>query len=122
MANIIVFDDEKNIRQSIKDILIDEKHKVFESDSGLRGLVTIKNEKIDLAIVDIWMPLLNGLDVLQKIKQINSNIQVIIISGHANREIALKAMKQGAFDFLEKPLALEKLVSTVNRALAAIKK
>ncbi len=118
MAKIIVFDDEKNIRQTIKDILEDEKHIVFESDSGLRGLTLMKSEKIDVALVDIWMPLLNGLDVLQKIRVISPNTIVIIISGHANIDVAIKAMEQGAFDFLEKPLSLEKLVSTINRALA----
>lgn len=117
MAKIIIFDDEKNIRETIKDILTDEGHTVYESDSGLKGLITVRKEEIDIAIVDIWMPLLNGLDVMQKIRQIKPGVEVIIISGHANVDVAVKAMKNGAFDFLEKPLSMEKILSTVNRAL-----
>lgn len=117
MARIIVFDDEKNIRETIRDILTDEGHTVYESDSGLKGLVTCRKESIDLAIVDIWMPVLNGLDVLARLKQVKPDIKVIIISGHANVDLAVKSMKTGAFDFLEKPLSMDKLLSTVNKAL-----
>jgi len=117
MANILVCDDEENIVETIKDILSDEGHRVFVSNSGNGGLKICKENKIDLAIVDIWMPVMNGIDLLKKIKNIDSSIEVIMISGHANVEMAVKSMKLGAFDFIEKPPSLRKLLSIVKRAL-----
>ncbi len=122
MANILVCDDEPNIVKVIGDILKDEGHTVFESMSGSEGLNICKEKAIDVAILDIWMPVLSGIDVLLKIKELKPEIEIIMISGHGNIDMAVKCMKSGAFDFIEKPLSLKKIISTVNRALEKRKK
>lgn len=122
MANILICDDELNIVETIGDILKDEGHKVFKSDSGLKGLSICEKNKIDIALVDIWMPVLNGVDLLAKIKKIKPEIEVIMISGHANMDMVLKSIKLGAFDFIEKPPSLQKIITVINRALKRQKK
>jgi len=122
MANILVCDDEPNIVQTISDILKDEGHRVYGSLSGQEGLNICRGTKIDIAILDIWMPVLSGIDLLLKIKKINPEIEVIMISGHGNIDVAVKCIKQGAFDFLEKPLSLKKILNLVKRALEKKKK
>ena len=117
MANILICDDEPNIIETISDILKDEGHIVFKSKSGQEGLNICKQKKIDLAILDIWMPILTGMEVLLRLKKIKPEIKVIMISGHGNIDAAVKSLKSGAFDYLEKPPSLKKLMSVVNRAL-----
>lgn len=117
MANILICDDEPNIVETIADILEDEGHVVFKSGSGANGLNICKEEGIDVAILDIWMPVLSGIDILLKIKKIKPEIEVVMISGHGNIDVAVKCMKQGAFDFIEKPPSLQRIINVVNRAL-----
>lgn len=117
MSKILIIDDEPGIRTVLSDILEDEKYKVITAADGIEGLAILKNESIDLVILDIWLPNMGGIDVLQEIKNDFSETEVVMISGHANIDIAVKAVKLGAFDFIEKPLSLDKLLNIVRNAL-----
>ncbi|MBN1274633.1 MAG: sigma-54-dependent Fis family transcriptional regulator [Candidatus Aminicenantes bacterium] len=116
-ANILVIDDEAGIRSSLKGILEDEDYHVTTTESGNSGLEMLRAQNFDLVLLDIWLPDMNGIDVLKKIKQMEENHPVIMISGHGTVETAVKSTKLGAFDFLEKPLTLEKVVVTVKNAI-----
>ena len=105
---ILVIDDEAGIRSSLKGILEDEGYSVRTTDTGERGLVLLKGENFDLILLDIWLPEMNGIEVLEKVKNSEESTQVVMISGHGSIGTAVKATKLGAFDFLEKPLSLEK--------------
>ncbi|MFH0926238.1 MAG: sigma-54 dependent transcriptional regulator [bacterium] len=118
IAHILVVDDESKIRESISSILKDEGFKVSYAADGKEAIERIKQDYIDLVILDIWMPGTDdGITVLQKIKTEHPHIAVIMISGHGNIETAVKITKMGAYDFIEKPLSLEKIILTVNNAL-----
>jgi two-component system nitrogen regulation response regulator NtrX len=114
---ILIIDDEASIRSSLKGILEDEGFQVKTGESGEEGLELLKNQNVDLVLLDIWLPRMSGIDVLKKIKATEDNPQVVMISGHGTIETAVVATKLGAHDFLEKPLSLEKVVLTVNNAL-----
>ena len=114
---ILVIDDEVGIRSSLKGILEDENYVVKTAETGEEGLILLRGENFDLILLDIWLPEMNGIDVLDKIKSSEENTQVIMITGHGSIETAVKATKLGAYDFLEKPLTLEKVVVTVKNAL-----
>jgi two-component system nitrogen regulation response regulator NtrX len=115
--SIVVVDDEKSIRESLYGILTDEGFNVFNAKDGNEALKIIKEENPDIVLLDIWMPGMSGIDVLKEIKENYSNIQVIMMSGHGTIETAVKATKIGAYDFIEKPLSLDKLILTINNAL-----
>ncbi len=117
MANILICDDEPNIRSTIRDILIDEGHKTFESESGLTGLTVIRENNIDIAIIDIWMPGLTGLDMIKSINKMDLGIIVILISGHGKHDDMLKDIEPAPFDFIEKPISLDNLLNVVENAL-----
>jgi len=117
MAHILVIDDEKSIRNTLKDILEYEKHNVDLAEDGIEGLGLIGKGTYDLVLCDIKMPKMDGLEVLAKIFSQISETQVIMISGHGNIETAVEAIKKGAFDFIEKPLDLNRLLITVKNAL-----
>jgi two-component system nitrogen regulation response regulator NtrX len=114
---ILVIDDEAGIRSSLRGILEDEGFAVTTTDTGEAGLEILKNENFDLVLLDIWLPQMSGLDVLAKINASEENSQVVMISGHGSIATAVQATKLGAFDFLEKPLSLEKVVLTAKNAL-----
>lgn len=114
---ILVVDDEAGIRSSLRGILEDEGFAVTTTETGETGLDILKNENFDLVLLDIWLPQMSGLDVLARIKTGEEDPQVVMISGHGSIATAVKATKLGAFDFLEKPLSLEKVVLTVKNAL-----
>ncbi len=114
---ILVIDDEAGIRSSLRGILEDEGFSVTTTDTGEAGLEILKNENFDLVLLDIWLPQMSGLDVLAKINNSEENSQVVMISGHGSIATAVQATKLGAFDFLEKPLSLEKVVLTIKNAL-----
>jgi len=118
---ILVIDDEAGIRSSLKGILEDEGYKVKTVSSGENALALLKSEPFDLILLDIWLPEMNGIEVLEKIKAGNENIHVVMITGHGSVESAVKATKLGAYDFLEKPLSLEKVVLTAKNALKQLK-
>jgi DNA-binding NtrC family response regulator len=117
MAKILVIDDERAIRNSLKDILSYENHIVEDAADGLAGLELIKQNKYDLVLSDIKMPGLDGLELLQKLEDIEPHPTVVMISGHGNIETAVESIKKGAFDFIPKPLDLNRLLVTVRNAL-----
>lgn len=114
---ILVIDDEAGIQSSLRGILEDEGYIVKTTDSGEKGLNLLRGENFDILLLDIWLPEMSGIVVLEKLKSAKNNIQVIMITGHGTIETAVKATKLGAFDFLEKPLSLEKVIVTVKNAL-----
>lgn len=117
MANILVIDDEKSIRNTLKEILEYEKFKVELAEHGAEGLEMYKNGKFDIVLCDIKMPEMDGLEVLEKLFEEEGDAQVIMISGHGNIDNAVEAIKKGAYDFIEKPLDLNRLLITIRNAL-----
>jgi len=115
--SILVVDDEESILQSVEGILSDEGFDVMRAMSGAEALERIEESVPDLVLLDIWMPGLDGIETLVKIKEHCPTLQVIMMSGHGNIETAVKATRLGAYDFIEKPLSLEKLLLAVNNAL-----
>ena len=114
---IMVVDDEDSIRQSLSDVLKDEGFKVISARDGQEALKLLDSTQPDLVLLDIWMPGMDGTEVLKRIKTARPGLQVIMISGHGNIEAAVKAIKLGAYDYIEKPLSLEGILLTVKRAL-----
>lgn len=114
---ILVIDDESSIRSSLQGILEDESYDVRTVETGEEGLAELRSRPFGLVLLDIWLPEMNGLDVLRQIRLLEEPPKVVIISGHGTVETAVKATKLGAFDFLEKPLSLDKVVVTVKNAL-----
>ena len=114
---ILAVDDEVTILQSLSGILSDEGFEVLTASNGYEALKIIEEESPDLVLLDIWMPGIDGIETLQEIKRTNPFLQVVIISGHGTIETAVKATKLGAYDFIEKPLSIEKIVVTINNAL-----
>jgi len=116
-AHILIIDDEEGIRFSLRGILEDENYSVEEAESGELGLKAVKELSPDLVFLDIWLPGMDGMEVLTQIKQHDKSLPVIMISGHGNIETAVNAIKYGAHDFIEKPLSLEKVVIAADKAL-----
>ncbi len=114
---ILVVDDEKDIRISLTGILEDEGYQVVAAASGVEALEKLREDLPDLVLLDIWMPGMDGLATLEKIKGLLPQITVIMISGHGTIETAVRATKLGAFDFIEKPLSLDKVLIAVTNAL-----
>ena len=119
MHNILIVDDAAGIRQSLKGVLEDEGYKVAAVDSGESCLETLRRRSFDVILLDIWLPGMDGLETLEKIREAEDAPEIIIISGHGTIETAVKATKLGAFDFLEKPLSLEKTLILVKNAADA---
>jgi two-component system, NtrC family, nitrogen regulation response regulator NtrX len=117
MANILVIDDERSIRNTLKEILEYEKFSVDLAENGLEGLEQYKKNHYDIVLCDIKMPEMDGLEVLEKIFREEGDAQVIMISGHGNIDNAVEAIKKGAYDFIEKPLDLNRLLITIRNAL-----
>jgi len=114
---ILVVDDEEGIRSSLQGILEDESYQVILAVDGLDALAHLQKELPDLVLLDIWMPGIDGLETLAKIKELYPELAVVMISGHGTIETAVKSTKLGAFDFIEKPLSLEKVLVTVHNAI-----
>jgi UDP-3-O-[3-hydroxymyristoyl] N-acetylglucosamine deacetylase len=117
MATVLVVDDEAQIRASLRGILAEEGLRVLEAEDGRQALDLIWRENPELVILDIWMPEMDGLQLLQQLQAIAPPPEVVMISGHGNIETAVKATKLGAFDFIEKPFSLDGLLRVVKRAL-----
>lgn len=115
--SILIVDDEDGIRYSLRGILEDEGFEVSEAESGELALNHLADERPDLVFLDIWLPGIDGLEVLERIKKEWDWLPVVMISGHGNIETAVSAIKKGAFDFIEKPLSLEKVVITAEKAV-----
>ncbi len=116
MTTVLIIDDERPIRSSLRDILEYEDYKVLDVDNGEDGLKILKKEKIDLVLCDIKMSKMDGMEVLTAAKEF-SDVPFIMVSGHGTIETAVEAARKGAFDFLEKPLDLNRLLITVRNAL-----
>jgi two-component system nitrogen regulation response regulator NtrX len=117
MSNVLVIDDEAGIRDVLREILEDEGYSVLVAEDGIEGLEIIRSERIDLVILDVWLPNMGGIDVLKQLKDEKPDIEVVVISGHGNIDMAVKAVKLGAFDFLEKPLSLDRVTMITKNAL-----
>lgn len=115
--SILIVDDEESIRKSLSGILKDEGFNVSLASNGIEAIQKVEKERPDLALLDIWMPGLDGIEALKRIKAMSPKLVVIMISGHGTIETSVKATKLGAYDFIEKPLSLEKVVLTINHAL-----
>ena len=116
MAKILVIDDERSIRNSMKDILSFEGHEVSIAENGLEGLVAVKTNKPEVVFCDIKMPKMEGIEVLERIKEIAPETSVVMISGHGTIDTAIEAIKKGAYDFIEKPLDLNRILITIKNA------
>lgn len=114
--NVLIIDDEAAIRQSLSGALKDENYEVMTASSGEEGLGYTMNGSFDAVLLDVWMPGIDGLETLKRIKASSPEQVVIVMSGHGNVETAVKATKLGAYDFIEKPLSLEKLLVTLRNA------
>jgi two-component system nitrogen regulation response regulator NtrX len=115
--SILIVDDEPSILQSLSGLLSDEGFEVLTAANGYEALKIVDTEFPDLVLLDIWMPGIDGIETLKEIKKDNPYIQVIIISGHGTIETAVKATKLGAFDLIEKPLSIDKIIVAINNAL-----
>jgi len=115
--SLLIVDDEPSILQSLSGLLSDEGFAVTTAVNGYEALKIIETESPDLVLLDIWMPGIDGIETLQEIKKENPNIQVIIITGHGTIETAVKATKLGAYDLIEKPLSIDKIIVAINNAL-----
>ncbi|CAN5206393.1 sigma-54 dependent transcriptional regulator [soil metagenome] len=117
MPRILIIDDEKSIRRTLREILEYENFKVEEAADGLEGLNMATKEKFDIILCDIKMPKMDGMEALEKFMEVAVDAPVIMISGHGNIETAVEAVKKGAYDFIQKPLDLNRLLVTVRNAL-----
>lgn len=121
MLNVLIVDDEASIRESLQAVLQDEGYESGVAESGEACLDLLREKTFDVVLLDIWLPGMDGLDVLQKIREMENAAEVIIISGHGTIETAVRATKLGAFDFLEKPLSVEKTLIVLKNALQSKK-
>ena len=121
MAKILIVDDEINIIKTLSSILQDEGHVLYSSQNGDEAISFLRKNDVDLIILDIWLPDVDGIELLQTIKGFNPDIAVIMISGHGSIDIAVKSTRMGAFDFLQKPPSMERVITSVNNALERIR-
>ena len=121
MNHVLVVDDETEIRESLSEILREEGYTVTATATGAEALVLLRDSLYDVLLLDIWLPDRDGLDVLSEIRSLESESkpEVIIISGHGTIETAVKATKLGAFDFLEKPLSIDRTLILLKNAIDA---
>ena len=115
--SILIVDDESGIRESLTAILQEEGYRVEAVGSGEECLQVVESRPVDVVLLDVWLPGLDGLETLERLQQMGATPMVVMISGHANVETAVRATKLGAFDFVEKPLSLEKTIVVVKNAL-----
>ncbi len=120
-ASILIVDDEAGIRESLSAVLQDEGYKVIAVDSGEACLAALDEKDFDVVLLDIWLPGMDGLQALEKIRALELPPVVIMISGHGTIETAVRATKLGAFDFIEKPLSIEKTLLTLKHALEQLR-
>jgi two-component system nitrogen regulation response regulator NtrX len=117
-ASILVVDDERGILDQLEGILRDEGFSVTTAATGEDALAAVSREIFDLVLLDVWLPGIDGIEVLRQLRVAGHQLPVVLISGHATAELAVRAVHEGALDFLEKPLVLERVLVTVRNALA----
>src|SRR5574341_1257286 len=115
--HILIVDDERAIQTSLRGVLEDEGYRVTAVGSAEEALACLADDAPDLVFLDIWMPGMDGLEALAEMKRLRPETAVVMISGHGTIETAVKATKLGAYDFIEKPLSLEKTLLAATRAL-----
>src|SRR5919206_4466107 len=116
MATLLIIDDEKAIRKTLTEILSFEGYTIDEASDGEEGLKKFKDKTFDAVLCDIKMPKIDGLEFLQKAVEINTDVPIIMISGHGTIETAVEAVKKGAYDFIQKPPDLNRLLVTIRNA------
>jgi two-component system, NtrC family, nitrogen regulation response regulator NtrX len=116
-AHILIADDEAGIRTQLAAILKDEGYTVTAVASGEEVLGTVARDLVDLVLLDVWLPGIDGIETLRQLRGSGQRLPVVVISGHASAEVAVRAVREGAFDFLEKPLGLDRVLVTVRNAL-----
>lgn len=114
---ILIVDDEKNIVSSLTAILSDEGYEVSMTGDGVEALELIQKDPPDLVLLDIWLPGMDGIEVLKTLKTYNPGVEVIIMSGHGTIDTAVKATKLGAQDFIEKPFSLDRITESIKNVL-----
>jgi len=114
---ILIVDDEPGVRTALENILGDEGFRVVSADSGEAGLEIFSAQSFDAVLLDVWLPGIDGLETLQRMRQGSADAEIVMISGHGTIETAVRATKLGAFDFVEKPLSLEKTLLVLRNAL-----
>lgn len=117
MSTILIIDDEKAIRKTLSEILSYEGYKIDDAENGEEGLKKLKEKNYDAVLCDIKMPKVDGIEFLEKSKEINPDVPIIMISGHGTIETAVEAVKKGAFDYVAKPPDLNRLLITIRNAL-----
>jgi DNA-binding NtrC family response regulator len=117
MSKILVIDDERSIRNTLKDILEYEKYSVDLAEDGMKGIEKVKGNSFDVILCDIKMPGMDGIEVLDQLVQLSPDTPVVMISGHGNIDTAVESIKKGAFDYIEKPLDLNRLLITIKNAM-----
>jgi two-component system, NtrC family, nitrogen regulation response regulator NtrX len=117
MANILIIDDEKAIRKTLSEILSYEGYKIDEAADGEEGIKKFSNNTYDVVLCDIKMPKVDGIEFLERAREINADVPIIVISGHGNIDTAVEAVKKGAFDYISKPPDLNRLLITLRNAL-----
>jgi two-component system, NtrC family, nitrogen regulation response regulator NtrX len=117
MSRILVIDDERSIRNTLKDILEYEKYEVDLAEDGNKAIEKVKGAEYDIVLCDIKMPGLDGIEVLERLTELAPDTPVVMISGHGNIDTAVDSIKKGAFDFIEKPLDLNRLLITIRNAM-----
>ncbi|NBC84406.1 MAG: response regulator, partial [Bacteroidetes bacterium] len=117
MPRILVIDDEKSIRNTLNDILSYENYEVDIAEDGETGVELFGKNKYDAVLCDIKMPNMDGIEALEKFFDTSPDVPIIMISGHGNIDTAVEAIKKGAFDFIEKPLDLNRLLITLRNAM-----
>ena len=117
IAKVLVVDDEPIVRESLRDWLAESGHQVFIAESGARALELVQSEKPGIAIVDLIMPGMNGIDLLKKAKELSPGIDAIIITAYGSIPTAIDAVKQGAYDYIEKPFCPEKVELLINKLM-----
>ncbi|WP_141267086.1 sigma-54 dependent transcriptional regulator [Thermodesulfovibrio sp. Kuro-1] len=116
-GKILIIDDEAGILDTVSGILEDEGYTTLTAKDAETAIEILDKEEVDLVFLDVWLPKMSGIEAIKKIKEKDFHIPVIMISGHGNVEVAVQAVKLGAFDFLEKPLSMERIILTAERAL-----
>ena len=116
MQTVLIVDDESQIRSALEGVLADEGYKTLLAGSGEECIELLRHKSPDVILLDIWLPGIDGLETLEKLVEREDHPEVIMISGHGNIETAVRATKLGAFDFLEKPLSIERTLIVLKNA------
>ena len=116
--SILIIDDEPSILEVLQRVLTDEGYKALSAESGRKGIDILQKRKTDVVLLDAWMPDMNGIETLKKIKEESPEIEVILITGHGTEELVAEAIELGASDFLEKPLSLGNLLSSIEKCMS----